>query len=88
MKNSTQSQWVKEQLEEHGFITRNECLKKYISRLGAIICELKKEGYMFTSEFQTTPYGKDFIYTLISKPEAWKPQSQIEHEKTLSQKLF
>lgn len=67
MKN--QKEWVKKQLEEKGFITRNECLKNYLSRLGAIILKLKKEGYDFTAEYQKTPNGKDYVYFLTrSKP--------------------
>jgi hypothetical protein len=64
----TQERWVKEQLNEKGFITRNECLQNYISRLSAIILSLKNEGYEFVSEFQKTPKGKDYIYTLTRKP--------------------
>lgn len=73
MKNETQEKWVKEQLDEHGFITRNVCLRNYISRLGAIVYDMKKQGYEFTTEYQKTPAGgKDFIYTLIAKPNGQK----------------
>ena len=37
MLNQTQKQFVIEQLREKGSVTRNECLRNYISRLGAII---------------------------------------------------
>ena len=64
----TQKQWVKEQIKSNGFITRNQCLKNFISRLGAIIFELKEEGMEFeTGYIETeTKYrkGKDFKYTL------------------------
>jgi len=64
MKNLTQKKWVKSQLKEKGFITRNECLRNYISRLGSIICDLKKEGYDITGDYIKTEYGKDFSYKL------------------------
>ena len=64
----TQKQWVKSQIKSNGFITRNQCLRNYISRLGAIIFELKAEGIEFeTGYIETeTKYGKgkDFKYTL------------------------
>ena len=67
----TQKQWVKEQLKSNGFITRNQCLRNYISRLGAIIYKLKEEGMKFETDYieTETKYGKgkDFKYTLIEK---------------------
>jgi hypothetical protein len=72
----TQTARIIEQLEDKGFVTRNWALSQYISRLGALICDLKKEGWVFTQEYTETPYGKDYTYTLISKPnqptrESW-----------------
>lgn len=75
MKNETQRKWVLEQLEEQGFITRNQCLRQYISRLGAIICDLRKEGYEFDCEYKKTDQGKDYVYTLISYPGMYEPTS-------------
>ena len=65
----TQTQKIIEQLEDKGFVTRNWALQNYISRLGALILFLKKDGWVFTQEYTETPYGKDFTYTLISKPQ-------------------
>lgn len=67
MKNRTQKEWVVKQLKDKGFITRNECLKNYISRLGSIIWNLKNEGWEFDAKYVnfTTPFGrkvKDFKY--------------------------
>ncbi len=57
----TQKECVLGKLKLDGFITRNECLKVYISRLGAIICELKKDGY----EFKKPEWvNGDYKYTL------------------------
>ena len=61
MLNQTQIQWVKERLAETGQISRNECLQKYITRLGAIICDLRKEGYVFEAKFVKTFNGKDSV---------------------------
>jgi hypothetical protein len=63
-----QEDWVKEKLFEKGYITRNECLAEYITRLGAIINRLKKKGYGFEAKYVKTPYGKDFVYKIFKKP--------------------
>ena len=55
---------IKKILQEEGEITRNRALSMYISRLGAIICTLKKEGYQFRTENR----GGDYVYK-IYKPE-------------------
>jgi len=64
----TQLQWVKDKLKKDGFITRNECLSNYISRLGAIISVLKEQGYEFEAGYfkLETMFGisKDYKYTL------------------------
>lgn len=45
----TQHQIVKHHLEQYGFVTRNWCLRQYITRLSAIIYDLKKEGMQIES---------------------------------------
>lgn len=60
----TQKTWVKAQLAKHGKITRNQCLARYISRLGAIIADLKDEGYRFEAYYQKTKRGTDYVYKL------------------------
>jgi hypothetical protein len=68
-KSITQREWVLSILNKEGKITRNMCLKNYISRLGAIINDLKKEGYEFQGKYikVKTFFGesKDYEYTLI-----------------------
>jgi hypothetical protein len=61
----TQSDWTINQLETYGFVTRNTALKNYISRLGAIICDLKKADWKIKGEYVKTPNGKDYKYTVI-----------------------
>lgn len=66
-----QINFVTDRLDEKGEITRNECLKNYISRLGAIIAVLKERGYVFLTEYRETitPFGtgKDYVYTMVKK---------------------
>lgn len=69
----TQFTFVKNCLEQTGEVTRNQCLQNYISRLGAIMCVLKKEGWQFTTESRPTTKpdgtkGKDFVYKLVMRP--------------------
>lgn len=62
-------------LRKDGFVTRNEALKNYISRLGAIICELKKQGFIFDEpKYIKTKNGRDYRYDLISAPS---PQGKL-----------
>lgn len=69
----TQKEFVVQQVKKNGFITRNQCLRNYISRLGAIIFELKKDGFEFDSYFQKneTLFGteKDFVYKWTNPDE-------------------
>lgn len=63
----SQLERIKGKLKRDGFITRNECLKNYISRLGARINDLRNEGWNIKSERIKTPYGEDYKYTLTEK---------------------
>ena len=56
------------QLLENGRMSRNECLRNYISRLGAIICDLTKEGWKFDTYFEKINGGKDYVYKLVDSP--------------------
>lgn len=42
----------------------------FISRLGAIIANLKEQGYEFEAYYQDTERGKDYVYEWINKPKA------------------
>lgn len=66
MTNQTQLNFVKNELKTKGYITRNECLAKFISRLGALINKLKNQGWEFDTSYIETPHGhgKDYKYTL------------------------
>jgi hypothetical protein len=68
----TQIEFVREKLLTDGYITRNYCLQRYISRLGAITNKLKtKEGLKIKGENLKTQNGTDYIYRLV-KPEQKK----------------
>lgn len=60
----TQREWVEQQLKEKGAISRNTCLRNYISRLGAIICDMKADGW----EFETKTVDGDYVYVLQNQP--------------------
>ena len=64
----TQEQSVINLLRTEGEVTRNWALQNYISRLGAIICGLKKKKWVITGRYRKYSGGKDFVYTLISEP--------------------
>lgn len=61
----TQKKRILNQLRNTGSVTRNWALSQFISRLGAIILELKKEGMHIEGAHK----GTDYIYTLKDKPK-------------------
>jgi len=60
----TQKEKVKAQLNAQGYVTRNWALQNYITRLGAIMCDLKKEGISFTGDFEKHSGIQDYYYRL------------------------
>jgi hypothetical protein len=61
---STQTSWIANQLTKTGTITRNQCLRRYISRLAARIADLRAAGW----EIDGARYKTDYRYTLIKRP--------------------
>jgi Helix-turn-helix domain len=53
-------------LERDGRITRNACLRMYISRLAARIADLEDDGW----KFETKKVGNDYEYRVIERPKA------------------
>ena len=84
-KKKTQKEFVKAELAKKGFVTRNNCLRNYITRLSAYIFELKDEGFEFETKSveEQTLYGmqNDFVYF-------WKNQSEGKLETTYIFKVF
>jgi Helix-turn-helix domain len=62
----TQYTWVMSQLSKNGKVSRNQALKRYISRLGAYISDLNRAGFNITGEYVKTKNGKDYVYYLKS----------------------
>lgn len=65
----TQKKWVAQELLKNGRISRNTALKNYVSRLGAIMAQLKDIGVQFnTKESEVlTPWGdvgSDYVYEI------------------------
>ncbi len=61
----TQLEFVKRHLRLEGEISRNYCLQRYISRLGARIDDLERDGWRFETERR----DGDYVYKLVSQPE-------------------
>lgn len=99
----TQREWVVKQLKTNGFVTRNQALKTFISRLSAIIFELKdKHGFEFEGKFRenNTLFGteRDFVYTWKNPTEEidlktefffhWIDESNVETPMKVVAKTF
>jgi hypothetical protein len=63
-----QKQFIVKMLLKDGQVSRNTCLQNYVSRLGAIICQLQKEGWSFEAGYEPKGMGKDYIYKTIRCP--------------------
>jgi hypothetical protein len=61
----TQKEWTKKQLKDEGWVSRNGALTNRITRLGAIICDLKKE--IQPKGWDLVGYNRegDYVYKLI-----------------------
>lgn len=62
--NKTQREWVEEKIRANGEITRNEALQNYISRLGAIVCNMRQDGWNIDSFNR----GGNYVYKLVTAP--------------------
>lgn len=73
----TQKEKVKAQLNAQGYVTRNWALQNYITRLGAIMCDLKKEGISFTGDFEKHSGIQDYYYRLKPLEARFKPNKAV-----------
>lgn len=74
---------VKAELLEKGYVSRNWCLKKYITRLGAIIHRLNKDEAMeIKGRFVPYEHGKDYVYYLPERHPEWNEDIISEDELT------
>jgi hypothetical protein len=65
MKIKTQEQFIREQLEKKGSISRNFCLSRFISRLGAHINRLRNSGMEISGGYVSKNGGRDYVYKLV-----------------------
>lgn len=80
MRKPSQKEIVLKQMRETGSVTRNWCLQRFISRLSAIMLELKNEGV----KFETKKVGGDYEYRLNSRPKSiteYRVGGQLIHTK-------
>lgn len=67
----TQRKWIINRLLSAGQISRNECLRKFISRLSGHIYAIKEQNptWRIDAKMVKTQGGKDYLYTLTNKDE-------------------
>ncbi len=64
----SQKKKVEDILKEKGHVDRNHCIRVlYISRLSAIILDLKKEGWKLKGRYVKENGGKNYYYFLNEK---------------------
>lgn len=82
MKTPSQKDKILKLLRTNGRVTRNEALSMFISRLGAIVCDLRKDGMDIEANYK----DGDYIYTLKDKPKQvieYRVQGQLVGTKTI-----
>jgi hypothetical protein len=60
----TQLERIVDILERDGRISRNQCLRMFISRLAARIADLELDGW----KFETEKVGGDYVYRVVERP--------------------
>ena len=63
----TQEEKVIEKLNTDGVVTNFWAIQNYMLRLGAIICQLSKKGWVFKRQYGEGKDRKNFHYFLITK---------------------
>ena len=59
-----QKLFVLNQLLEKGQVSRNTCLSKFITRLGAIMCLFQKQGLRYIGVYRKDKNTNDYVYIL------------------------
>ena len=70
----TQIEFIRRELYQQGHISRNYCLRHYITRLTSRINDLKREGWAFKTE----RYNGDYVYHVTHNPEVYTPAEEAE----------
>ena len=70
----SQEQFVVNELLKNGKISRNQCLQRYITRLGALIYIIKNKNpqWKISAKFEKINGGKDYVYYLDNRDEIYK----------------
>lgn len=63
-----QRKWVEKQLMEKGYVSRNEALANFISRLSGYTSKLKEGGWKIEGRYVKYSGGTDFRYYMTEKP--------------------
>lgn len=69
MKKQSQLAWTRHMLLTKGYVTRNQALRKLITRLSARIKDLREDGFEIEGNWKKTKAGKDYVYTLLAAGE-------------------
>ena len=83
----TQNEWIILRLVRYGNITRNQCLRTYISRLSSYMCTLSKVYTFETSNIEIINYwgkSKDYKYSITEESK----KRLIQDNKDLIEKYF
>lgn len=64
-----QELFVIKALLRNGSISRNACIRAYITRLSGIMDKLKKKGWKFTAGYEDNKAGRDYVYHLTDEPQ-------------------
>ena len=70
----SQENFVVNELLKNGKISRNQCLQRYITRLGALIYIIKNKNpdWEISAKFVKINGAKDYVYSLDNKDEVYK----------------
>lgn len=82
MLNKSQEEQIIDQIRATGEVTRNWCLQRYISRLSAIIYNLKKKGWGFMEENRKG----DYVYIVACDPRAVMDDTGVYSEDYLERR--
>ena len=70
----SQEQYVVNELLKNGKISRNQCLQRYITRLGALIYIIKNKNpdWEISAKLVKINGSKDYVYYLNNQDEVYK----------------
>lgn len=69
MEKKTQKERVIDRINEVGYVDNFWAFHNYILRLGAIIYDLKEEGWEFKGEFGEGKDRKNYFYRVTHRPD-------------------